>query len=546
MKRIISLLLCVCLVAALTGCGNPYRDSLLIPVTTQPDTTPDATDETVYPVTYALTQEDVDSFYSLLEESERLALESTDLDEVDEITDRLEDKYEFLEDQCSVSQILYYCDMSDEAASERYLDCVDMLTQANNAYMEMVRRVYQSDAPAKEMLFEGWTQEELDMLMAYSDEIMELEKRNSELVVAYQALEDPASDDMIPLYGELVRNNNRMAQIYGFENYYEFAYQVSYGRDYDSTQLEKMRQYASQYLSGIYENAYMAYAQAHEELSFVDGLKLSSFMSDPYDDCGKAYFTTYLDSLPETLGQGMKDAIDSGHTYFAQSDDAYGGAFTTTIGEESFCFFGPDYSNSLTVAHELGHYYGSQFGDLDVMPLDLAETQSQGNEWLFLGQLQEQMEPELYAAVLNYKMYSDLCTILVCVIVDEFEQRIYSEPELESFTAQDFNRVMEQVCQRYGGLEYISYWVTDIQSYWRYVVMESPVYYISYGVSAIAAMNLYTIYQEDPDRAVEAYRAVTESQEELGFLETIEAAGLPGPFDESVYENLVKMYSEIS
>ena len=77
--------------------------------------------------------------------------------------------------------------------------------------------------------------------MAYSPEIAELEKRNAEILVEYQALEDMTSDEMIPLYLEQVKNNNQIAKIYGYDNYYEFAFSMVYDRDYEPEQLVQMR-----------------------------------------------------------------------------------------------------------------------------------------------------------------------------------------------------------------------------------------------------------------------------------------------------------------
>lgn len=542
MKRIVAFIVCLCLMLSTSGCLFITIPSIEIPKLPIFPTKPQQTGS--IPFTYTLTDEDVDAFYRLLEASEKLALESADFEEVDQLTDALDEQYNVLEDQCAIAQLLYYSDMSDEAASELYLECVDICGDANNAYMEMVRRIYQSDAPTKDQLFEDWTQQELDMLMAYTDEIMTLQKRNSELLVEYQSLPDTTSDAMIPLYIEQVRNHNRMAQIYGFENYYEYAFRLGYERDYGVEELEKMRGYVAKHLAPIYKNAYNTFSDSLDEMSDKDRNAVARFMSDHYMLQDEAYLRNYLKTLPEDMKEIMQEALDESNSCFTDSPDAYEGAFTTQIGERSFCFFGPGYSNSLTVAHELGHFYGSYYSDLDALPLDLAETQSQGNEWLFMGQLAQKMDPQVYAAMCNYKLFNDLATLQICVLVDEFEQRIYAEPNLDRFTAADFNRVMTEVCSHYGGEEYISYWLTDIQSYWRDVVMESPVYYISYAVSAVAAMNLYTLYLQDPEQAVQTYRLLIENEAEAGFLQTIEAAGLPGPFDESFYADVAKMYSE--
>lgn len=542
MKRFVALLLCLTLLFTASGCCCIPSDILDIPELRIPEESKEP-ESPPLPFTYTLTEEDVALFYSLLEESEALALESADFEEVDALTDELDEQYNVLEDQCAIAQLLYYCDMTDEQASQLYLDCVDICADANNAYMEMVRRVYQSDAPTKDQLFADWTQEELDMLLAYTDEIMVLQKRNSEILVEYQALEDRTSDAMIPLYIEQVQNNNRMAQIYGYENYYDYAFKLGYNRDYGTEELTKMRSFVAKHLAPLYENAYNGFAVGLDEMEYDAREQLVTFLENPYFTNKTPYFTNYLDHVPEDMAEIMTEALEEDCSYFTESSNAYEGAFTTVIGERSFCFFGPGYHNALTVAHEFGHFYGSYYSDLDDLPLDLAETQSQGNEWLFMAYLEEEMDEEVYQVLAAYKTFNDLATIQICVLVDEFEQRIYSEPNLDSFTPADFNRVMEEVCANYGGVEYISYWVSDIQSYWRLVVMESPVYYISYAVSAVAAMNFFTMYYDDPDAALEAYRLLIECPQDAGFLETIQAAGLPGPFDETFYLDMVKMYA---
>lgn len=544
MKRFLAVLLCAALLFGTTGCCCIMPDLLdASEWLDTSETSPKDAQSAALPFTFTLTEADVDTFYSMLEESEAVALVSTDYDHVDALTDALDDQYTLLEDQCAIAQLLYYCDMTDTQASQLYLDCVDICADANNAYMEMARRLYLSDAPTKDQLFADWTQEELDMLMAYTEEIMILQKRNSELLVEYQSLSDPTSDAMIPLYIEHVQNSNRMAQIYGYENYYEYAYQLGYERDYDEQELYAMRDYVARYLVPIYENAYNAFSVEYEAMDMDMQNQLANFMSGYYKQNNSMYFDNYMDTLPSEMSEIMQEALGEQYSYFTNNPNAFEGAFTTVVEDRSFCFFGPGYQNAMTVAHELGHYYGSAYMDLNEIPLDLAETHSQGNEWLFLGYLEEDMDADVYSVMCNYKMFNDLATLQICVLVDEFEQRIYTEPNLDSFTAADFNQVMTEICANYGGEEFISYWLTDIQSYWRMVVMEAPVYYISYAVSAVASMNFYTMYADDPEMAVETYRRLIENPDEAGFLTTIEAAGLPGPFDESFYQDIAEIYS---
>jgi hypothetical protein len=66
--------------------------------------------------------------------------------------------------------------------------------------------------------------------------------------------------------------------------------------------------------------------------------------------------------------------------------------------------------------------------------------------------------------------------------------------------------------------------------------VEQPIYYISYAVSVICAMDLYSIARNDYDAAAEIYRKLCEEPlEEGGFLANISAAGLASPFDKDFY-----------
>ena len=224
------------------------------PADTQP-TEPSTPPEDENALVYLLTDEDVTEYYRLLDECERLSTEGLDMDAIDASVDALDEMYEYLHAQLSISNVLYYSAMSNETLKQQYLDTVEIYTNANDAYIQMARRVYQSDSPAKEELFEGWTQEEIEQLLNYDERITELQQRNSEIKVEYQNSND--DDVKIALYIEFVGNNNEIAQFYGYSNYYDYASELAYDRDYGREELALMRQYAQQYLAPCVDDAIM-------------------------------------------------------------------------------------------------------------------------------------------------------------------------------------------------------------------------------------------------------------------------------------------------
>lgn len=280
-----------------------------------------------------------------------------------------------------------------------------------------------------------------------------------------------------------------------------------------------------------------------EKLSPNQQASLSGFLFDSFKSKYMDEIEAYFATLPEQTRADMLDMFDGNILLLEEAENAQDGAFTTAISEDRYiCYFGPGYSNPLTIIHELGHYYGGQYTAIDELPLDLAETQSQGNEWLFLSFMENKMQGNLYNATVDYKLYSDLVTILLCVIIDEFEEQVYTHPNIANLTSADLDAIMEDVCKNYGGIEFLANVATDIQTYWRMVVVEQPVYYISYGVSAIAAINIFTIADDNYEEAVRIYCSIIEDVDlDEGFLGNIQSAGLNGPFDKEVYMKLQAM-----
>lgn len=552
-RRILCMITVLALLLCITACTEKTSESIENPASSTQNSLAPSTEGSTQPaptvptqpsepekpreeLIYELTEADVDAFYDLLEDCETLALAGDDVDAIEMATAALDESYELLEAQCSIAMILHYSHMSDEALETQYLDSVEICTQAHDAYMQMVKRVYLSDTPAKDVLFEGWTEQDFADLMAYNQQIAQLQQRNAEIGVAYRTTED---DDLkITLYIEFIQNNNTIAQTYGYDNYYTYAYESVYDRDYDADSVDQLRQYAKLYLGDLYDTSLTNfYYSFYENLNNRNRKALESFLFDDYDTLNTNYVQLYLDSLAGTMGAHI-DTMLKYDSLFTDAYDAQEGAFTTAIGQRSFCYFGPGYASVMTVIHEGGHYYASRYADLNSIPLDLAEVHSQGNEWLFTSFLKDHMQSGPYQALVNYKLYENVATILICLMVDEFEQIVYTT-DLNGFGAEDFDAIMNHVALQYFPDGDVSDMLTDMNSYWRMVVVDQPVYYISYAVSAIASISLYTAAERDYDHAMAAYQKLCqEPLLEAGFLGNITAAGLLSPFDETFYQQL--------
>ncbi len=543
MKKILCLLLALCLsFAVLAGC------QVKIPMPVSPETTAPQIVEPENPynkhLVYTMTDADMEKFFADLLALEQLYLQDAPIEQIEEAETALEELADFIDDQCSIANIIYCCDTTDNTASERYLKSEEISNKIADEFMLCARRIYESDAPNKDYFFQDWTDAEMERLMHYTPRVTELEQRNAELLVAYRDLKDPSSaPEMVVIYRELVKNNNEIARIYGYENYYEYAYAVGYDRDYAPALVETMGDYVNTYLLPSCKKALSTFQSEYEDLSYIQQLKMSNLIFQDYDAGGVNYVKRYMETLPDTARDAMNKMFQEDRVVFTDEHNAREGAFTTLAGKEPFCFFGPGYQSAGTLIHELGHFYGAVEGDFYTVPLDLAETQSQGNEWLFTVFLKGELSEDVYECYVDYKLYEVIAGTLVQLAVNDFEKAVYSHPNVEDMTKADFEAIMAQVAESYGGIEFFSENVADLQSYWKMVVVESPVYYISYAVSGMAALNIYTIAVKDMERATEVYCSLIEMDDyEDGFLAIISDAGLSGPFKEDVYVDIYNMF----
>ena len=174
--------------------------------------------------------------------------------------------------------------------------------------------------------------------------------------------------------------------------------------------------------------------------------------------------------------------------------------------------------------HEFGHwlcgYYHPSDALYGVIDYDLSELQSQGMEVLFLQYYDEffgENAQLLKAETLLNLVYS----VVTGAMYDEFQQKVYLEPDL---TKDRLLELFREVYESYGfesydGCEYR--WADIIHNF------QQPLYYISYAVSAIPALELYVRSIDSPNDAADAYlRVASMSDEEFFLTDALRETGL--------------------
>ncbi|MBE6589172.1 MAG: hypothetical protein E7643_03250 [Ruminococcaceae bacterium] len=488
---------------------------------------------------YTLIERDLSDFCTLLTEFKDAALEGRDVEAVLSAYNDMYAMYEYIETQANVAYINYFSDQTNVSYRENYSTSNGIYSEAYSKLRSSIAQIAASDSPIKEELFAGWTADELEELQTDDSGVAELQNANNALLMEYFALNSEAAgwgDSVNLIYEQLVENFNAIAKIKGYGDYYEYASLEKYSRDYSKGERDAFRAYVKEYIVPLYVDS----AKRFRELSLtaLQSMTLNSLISDEYtvSDPNASYIEGYYESFESPLKEKMEAMLEKNGMLIGESEGAYDGAFTMYLPlyEEPVVYFGPGYTDLLTVIHENGHYaayYG--IGSEGLPGLDLCETHSQGNEWLFMSYMEAELDPAVYEAFMLSRLLDGLQGIIVSTLVDECEETIYTAET--PYTAAQYDALIAEINETYGSL----FTADTIQRYFKNVALNTPVYYISYATSEMASIALYIEAEENFDTALAAFSALVDNaNSDDTFLAALADAGLPSPFEEATFTEL--------
>lgn len=478
-----------------------------------------------------------------LEEFESLAIASTDYEAVDAVYVEFEDMFYHLDTQISLANLVYDLNHNSTDASSRYLDNYEKFGDLYSEYMFACRNVY-NESPIRDQLFADWTEEEIQMLLNYTPEAQELREANEALLVEFNELSGAANNaKKAEIYVEIIKNNNRIAELAGYDNYYDYASVEVYGRDYSKEDIDAFKNYLIKYFVPNIDAVKSGWNVKYNKLSGYGKRYIQDYLYEPFDSFDENYLELYVNSYDNSTGDGFRHVFENRNMIFSSSPNSHQSAYQTYLEdyETPFCLFGSNGQSLPTIVHEMGHYYASLYIP-HVASYDVAEIQSQANEFLLMRFMKQYMAEDIYDTLTAYNVYNTVAMALVCVAIDDFEQKVYSIENIDGYTYEDFTAIMGEVNAKYNGA---ASKVTDMNAYWLSVCPNSPVYYISYATSSIAALSIYSMAVENEEPARETYRKLIEEIEENdGFKEVLGKIGLNSPFVEDTFkdieENLIK------
>lgn len=551
--------------------------------------------EFVYDYTDAK-QAELDAFYNGIVES--VTNGDVSVDTVISQFNEYDSQFTYIEYQYQVSTVLCSVNYDDE-----WIDIADKMEENYNAYIQNYYLLLGliDGSKYKNEFFAEWSKEEYDyaieMANMYSASDDNLQTEANKIASQYNSLlnaysnnpTDASLQKLYQAYGEFVAANNNIAAQYGskYSDFMDYSYEKDYNREYTPSEVASMRQYVKQYISPLLTKVYNAYSRFngftnYDNLDYYAGLAADSLFTIDTEYAARTYTATnrigdYFKFLNNNVtGAGeinyykYANKLFKDGNYFSGSEE---GAYTYWIVDknQSVLFFGDnydddygsyDYSTAFTFVHEFGHYYNGIFNGNISLSMDHDETQSQGNEMLFLAWLNENKPANIsdgYKILECEQLFNILCSIVQSTIVDEFEQAVYSNSYGEGaykngISPSDYGKVYSAILDSYG---------TGISAilgteYWMYVAVSSPAYYISYAMSALPSLELFVKAQKDGLTAARSSYfklydfsrntnvADADGDGNVTYREALAYAGLDNPFSQTLYttiNNYLKNYS---
>lgn len=457
----------------------------------------------------------------------------------------------YIADHAGLANLRFYVDPQNNEAREEYLRLNKMYTDLSAQLLAMYRPIYESNFGF--LLFGNMEDSQVDKLLAladsYTGEVAELIQERNDLVSLYQQLDSTSSEflsESAEIYYEIVQINHEIAEQSSYESYAEYAYAVTYSRDYSTTEAKDLHGYVRDYIVPLAKDLYFDIrTTAMENPALAQRLSeelIAVFEKQLTVSSANAEFSEYY-----ALQYDDPDAfIDDWENYSVFGDEnSYPIAFTLSLRYYNMpiCYFGTGYQGISTLIHEMGHFDASYVTPGGYTSIDLNEVHSQGNEWLYYSYLKEkyQGDEEVYELLIKSKLYEHCLTIILSTACDMFEQRVYAAPET---SAVEYDALFEDCIAELNAASILENSISiEPSSYWHLAIISNSMYYLSYAVSLIPSIELHLIAeQEGIERAAECYIALTDGNGEIAFQKALEDAGLSSPFKEDVYVRLSEFF----
>ena len=490
------------------------------------------------------TEEKVDD---LLSQMERLVKEN-DPKKTEELVllyADLEKVFYILSDHCNLVYVSFCQAPSSASLAKEHERLSGVLTDFYARINGLYDDIYLSRH--SDLFFSDWTDDEIEEALAlsktYTEEYAEVTKERDKYVQLYEQLDQDAlsfKKKSSEYYYQIVKNNRQLALLADVADYPTYADSQIYGRDYTSAEIKSFCNYVKEYIVPLGEQL-LADLSSSDDYFTLDCEFKKLCQQDVSFDLMKEKLTPYYNELGGDFADGFTAFDDL--IFTAKDDDSLPVAFTAYQQRSGLpiCYFGPEYQTLSTYVHEQGHYFAFYLSDASISSIDLCETHSQANEWLYLAYAERLYDEELYKELTSYYLLNQLLTITLSCCCDTFERAVYAD---ESLKAEDYDDLFINCVRDLGAYTFLKdYMGSNLENYWHLAVISNSMYYLSYAVSLVPSIEFFLIAKERGfDHAAELYYDLCTVSADAPFHKTILDAGLSSPFKEEVFISIYQAF----
>ena len=505
---------------------------------------------------------DIQDFYDLLDELEALARKPGNEGAITECYQKLVDESCRIGTDYALAYIRYMENLTSDYA-EDMTTLEDISTETSDALSQTLARLLDGDYAdlIRKLLGGDDLAEELEDYTETDEALLSLSKEASRKVQQYNALtlaqisvtldgetytmdsldeiEEEAlywevatalgkkeNEQLAPILIDLIGLYNQTAELSGYDSYAELAYE-GYSRDYTPEDARALHGAVKESIVPVYQEI-GELVQSYENpdvLGEIDAEKLMEIVGEHIGTIDADLDLSFrhmsqvgLYSIDYYTGRGDGFTIN-----LPQYNDA--AIFMDLVGNDS---------DLETLVHEFGHYNAGMHQKQQALDtgfcMDTSEIHSQGLEVLFLS-CADAVYGEENAAVKKLNiLYNLLDSIIQGCLQDEFQQLSYAAAKDHKLTVKELNELACRLYNEYGletqpGAKEIYSWVEIPHTY------ESPFYYISYATSAVNALDILSISQEDYREAADTYMRLTALPMDIPYQQALEQVGLHNTFD---------------
>lgn len=450
-----------------------------------------------------------------------------------------ESVYRKLSTMIQIAHLSYQLNTDSTEYFEEYIYSMELLGKMQSEYANLfdeevfskeMEAAYQLSIERSKLVDDYYSQEDSITVMVDGKEkgIIEILTSNTlsreEKMNYYDEWYTTYNQKVGEIFLELVKIDNQVAVLEGYDSYAVYRYD-SYERDYGLEDSKVFIEHVKALVPKIYKSisekteaaqySLQSYSYKNEE-NLLGSIK--EHFINQYGALGEAYDYLIKYKLYDISTRDNK--LSGGLTVYF---DSY---------QEPFILinYANPYQTALTFIHEFGHYFsyfeiGEHKGGLD-----LDETYSQAMELLampYSGAILEDEQLEDAAQV--YTVSSLLRAIIEGCLYEEFLEQVYENPNQ---TVQELNERYTKIAGEYGIRVDGRDWCQVPHNY------EMPFYYFSYGISAVAALEVWeqSLSQE---AGMQIYLNLIQAGRDNNFLAALEKVGLSNPFEKETLEQVM-------